>query len=153
MIEKNIYFRFADENDCKLLFDWRNDEGVRKKSGDTSELKYDSHKTWFLNALNNSDIIIFIMLNEKYQEIGQVRLNISNKENVISISLDKEFRGKGYGTLAIKKSSELFINKFKTGQIIAKIKKDNIPSIKSFEKAGYVFYKSLEDFNNYIYTK
>ena len=153
MNEKKICFRFADETDCKKLFDWRNDPEVRAVSGDSSMLDFESHKNWFSGVLNDSKTIIFIILNERYKEIGQIRLNKKTKENVISISLDKEFREKGYGALAIKKASEIFLKYFNINDIFAYIKKDNIASVKSFEKAGYVFSHEKENFNVYVYKK
>lgn len=51
-----------------------------------------------------------------------------------------EFRGLGAGTQLIKKVLDLNVNKFKYAY--AYIKRDNIASIRTFEKAGFAYYKN-----------
>ncbi|MBP2201425.1 RimJ/RimL family protein N-acetyltransferase [Methanococcus voltae] len=148
-----LYFRFAEEKDCKLLFDWRNDPEVRNNSGDSSELVYNNHKEWFFNALKNKDVVILLAINDNSEEVGQVRLNISKSQGIISISLDKSFRGNGYGTYIIKKASSIFLNNFHIKSIIAKIRKENLASVKSFEKAGYKYLREEGGFKYYVFKK
>lgn len=148
-IQKNIFLRFVEQSDCEKLFNWRNDFEVRNLSGNKEELSFEKHKKWFDNSLQDKNILIFIILNEEYKEIGQVRFN----NNIISISLDKTYRGNGYGTISLTKSSEIFLKYFKYNDIIAKIRNENISSIKSFEKAGYKLFSSDEEFKIYKYEK
>jgi L-amino acid N-acyltransferase YncA len=55
-----------------------------------------------------------------------------------SVMLNPVFLGKGIGSKVIKLGIKKFIMEKKPGmQIIAEIKKDNVASIKAFEKAGF----------------
>ena len=72
---------------------------------------------------------------------------------LVSINLSPHSRGKGYGSKMLLLSEEIldFGSKEKEDYYRAEIYKDNIASIKIFEKAGYVL-KSSKD-NILLYTK
>ena len=81
-----------------------------------------------------------------------VRYEIKEEHTVVDITIAKEFRGKKLAPLFLSKTAKEYFNEFKK-PIIAYIKKENVPSIKSFEKAGYYFYKEeqLNGVNSFIY--
>lgn len=73
--------------------------------------------------------------------------NISAEIGRIMVS--PRFRGKGYGArLLLEAEKEARNRAWET--LIAEIKKDNIASIKAFEKAGYL--RTAEENDKYIYT-
>jgi len=144
-----VYFRFAEFEDSNKLFNWRNDLEVRKICKNKKEITFPEHEKWIKNTFTNPNIIILIILNEKYEEIGQTRLDKNKDENIISISLKKEFRNKGYGTISIIKATNLFIKYFNINKITAEIFENNIPSIKAFTKANYKYITTKEHFNKY----
>jgi len=57
----------------------------------------------------------------------------------ISIHLAANYRGKGLGTKIIRDTTQKLLQDYQVKKISAFIKEDNIPSIKSFEKAAYVY--------------
>ena len=140
MTEKSgtIKFREATENDCELLLKWRNEEETRKFSFNEDLIPLEEHKKWFYAALKNSDIKICILLNKKDLPIGQIRLNIRNKEAEINIGLDKEQRGKGYGTEALKLISKIVFSELGLYKLIGYIKENNKKSINAFVNAGFL---------------
>ncbi|MBN2881028.1 GNAT family N-acetyltransferase [Candidatus Woesearchaeota archaeon] len=142
--------RFATQDDCEILYSWRIDPDVRKVSKDSSEFTYDSHKAWFTKALMNANIKIFIVELDNIPA-GQVRFNIQNDSAVISVSLSKDYRGKGLGSKVIQLASNKFCSEFNINKIIAYIRQDNISSRKSFEKAGYTLLNDKDIFCEYIY--
>ena len=46
-MDEEIYLRLVDDKDMKLLFDWRNDEVVRKNSFSTEPIDWEEHVSWF----------------------------------------------------------------------------------------------------------
>ena len=76
--------------------------------------------------------------------IGDINLFFSewieNNEAEINIMIAvKEFRGKGYAGQAVEAVQTFAMGIYGRDTIIAKIKEDNIGSIKLFEKLGYTF--------------
>jgi UDP-2,4-diacetamido-2,4,6-trideoxy-beta-L-altropyranose hydrolase len=70
--------------------------------------------------------------------IGQVRFDIlDDKYAEISISLDGNHRGRGYGTLLINLGVEALLRQTPVKAIHAWIKPYNIASCKAFEKAQF----------------
>ena len=87
--------------------------------------------------MNNDNTIIYVFdLDEK--PAGQVRLEIEADHTVVGISIDEEFRGKGLGVMMLKMAGVEYFKR-NTLPIYAFIKPENISSIKSFEKAGYIY--------------
>jgi RimJ/RimL family protein N-acetyltransferase len=60
---------------------------------------------------------------------------------VISVVVDSEKRGRGYGTELIKNGTDRYIQTTEVPRVDAYIKKDNEASVRAFEKAGYQFRK------------
>lgn len=143
----------------KALFRWRNDPTAYRHFLNQHPVNLREHKMWFKKVLGDPDCRLLIALNEEKKPIGQVRFDIDENEAEINITIAKEFRGLGYGTKAIKKSSDLFLeNQPGIKKIIAKVKTENIYSIRSFIGAGYLKYKSKSDmvyleFKNEHYNK
>lgn len=81
-----------------------------------------------------------------YQGESAVFLKIKKNQNHsshgsfdIDINVNPKLRGKGIGTLAIKKFSELVFQKPEVERLIAEIKIENKASIRAFQKAGFHF--------------
>ncbi|SHH20808.1 GNAT family N-acetyltransferase [Tepidibacter thalassicus] len=137
----DIQLRLANYKDCDLLFNWANDDLVRKNSFNSSKIDYSEHRKWFRSKIesNNSKIYICILNNKN---IGQVRIDIEEHTGMINYSIDKDYRGLGIGTEILKLIKSQFSNLI----LIGRVKYGNIPSIKAFEKAGYIKFEK----ENYI---
>lgn len=139
-----LTIRKVESKDVDLLFDWSNDELVREQSFTSDLITYSTHCDWFENKLKSNDSLMFIVEMNAIPA-GIVRFESNNESSTISVSIDKLYRGKGFGMEIIKIGvAEYF--KVKDLPILASIKKDNIASIKSFEKAGFSYFKQ-EDIN------
>lgn len=132
----------ANIDDSELLFFWANDDDVRKNSFNTDKIIYENHLEWFKNKLCSEGTFIYI-LKENYNPIGVVRLEKNDNESmIISYSIDKKHRGKGHGTELLGIIKEKFLEY----NLIGKVKKDNISSIKAFKNAGYFMKEKLDCF-------
>lgn len=145
--------KHATQNDADLLFSWVNDEHVRKSAFNSSLVNYDEHLLWFYHKLQSPNSKIYIGYDND-KPIGQIRIDIEEKKALIDYSVDKLFRGKGYGFLLLRMAEcKIKDNKYQVNFIIGKVKSDNIASQRVFEKAGYIkkyaetyllYYKQIE---------
>jgi RimJ/RimL family protein N-acetyltransferase len=124
--------RKAIFDDWKILLDWRNDPITRENSFETGEVSEQTHKIWFDKSLSNSNREIYI-LEDNLIPLGSIRSDMVNPDKyILSWNIDPNQRGKGYGT----KILEIYLQD-KTGKFIAKIKPENISSIKMVQKNGF----------------
>src|ERR1039458_4880953 len=150
-----IKLREATFSDAKIIFDLSNDEEVRTNSINKNLLEWESHKKWLRLRLSDNNYKIFLFFTEN-NFIGQVKFEIESKTAIISISLHRDFRGKGLSSIILKNAIEHFLGENKgINSIIALIRQVNESSIKSFSKAGFVYNGNElineERFLKYIY--
>lgn len=133
-----ISLRPAEEKDCKLLWEWRNEKNAREASFDSDPIFYKEHKAWFDKKIRSKNTKILIIENNHKKEIGQVRFDI-NYQGVakVSIIIDKDKRGRGYGAKVLKLSCEYAFKSFPIKEMIAYIKWENAPSLRIFKKSGF----------------
>lgn len=129
-----LKLRNAIFDDYRILFEWVNDKDVRKSSFNTQKISMKEHITWLKKKLNDNRCSIFIIYNECNIPIGQIRIDFEESIGEIDYSIDYKFRGNGFGY----KILELIKKRFENIDLIGRVKLDNISSIKSFEKAGYI---------------
>ncbi|MBK6836160.1 MAG: GNAT family N-acetyltransferase [Bacteroidetes bacterium] len=146
-----LKMRFANENDADLYFKWANDKVVRENSYNTAEINYEQHINWFKSKLLSKECFFYLFLNKENTAIGQVRIDKSNDEIIIGISIDEKFRGKGLGVKLLNKACNDYLSKFKTAEIIAYIKEENIASINQFSKASFIKTENVIIGNNKSY--
>jgi RimJ/RimL family protein N-acetyltransferase len=135
----NISIRKATEGDLMLYFNWANDPLVRMTSFFFKPIEAEEHNEWFSKKLNDDNACLYV-LEKNSKHFGQVRFEITNII-VVSISVDVNFRGQGLASKMLSLAIKTFHENYK-GDIYAYIRKDNLASIKIFEKTGFVY---LED--------
>lgn len=139
-----VEFREANVNDLITYFEWINDLTVRSSSFSSKKVSFKVHEKWFTEKLKDTNCMMLIFFEAK-SPIGQVRFEKGTFNNaLISISISKEYRGKGFSIDILNKASKYFQSKNPKFIIEAFIKKNNLNSIKSFEKASFKFQKELK---------
>lgn len=135
--------------DFQKLFIWVNDEEVRKNARYTEEKNLDEYKKWFIKALKDENLFMFIEVVDG-EDIGQVKLQVSGEEIIFNYSIAKEYRGKGFGIVPIRdgerfimENKNLFIGKNK---LTAYVRTSNIPSCRIFEKLDYTKVFKCEEY-------
>lgn len=150
------HIRKATNKDALLYFNWANETEVRKQSFNSQLITFTDHTTWFEKKLADKQCIMLIVEDEANSPIGQIRFQQEEEDAyTIGISIDKVWRGKKMALEMLSLSANYFFNIYSAKKIYAFIKEDNIASISSFEKAGYinreiVFVKGYKSFR---YTK
>jgi len=126
--------KITDIND---IFEWRNHPDIRKNFFDSEVITWNDHEKWFNKKLKDQDTTIYIAYYIE-NKIGTIRFEANESVIKTSIMLNPLFLGKGHGSHVIKLGVQKFIMEKKPDkQIIAEIKKDNIASIKAFQKADF----------------
>lgn len=140
--EKNIEFflRKARNADAKIIFELSNEDVVRDNSVNTNKIVWSDHLSWLSAKLESKDCFYLLAFTTENNFVGQIRYDINDDTASISISVSKDFRGRGFSTLLLTSSVELMFNQYsKVKSVSAKIHRKNIASAKTFTKAGYQY--------------
>lgn len=145
LISKFLKFSAANEEDCKAVYDWRNDELNRKYSLNSETIPWETHQIWFKARIISSQSKILIV-SYLGRNIGVTIFNFDDDFSEISIYLVPGNHGKGYG-LSILYAAESWIKLSNLKKDIrAKIIPENKASISIFKDAGYVFIKPEKNY-------
>lgn len=151
-MEGKIYLRRVKETDMKLLFDWRNNELVRKNSFCMDPVEWNEHVKWFNTTLVKSSVLFFILIC-KEQEVGQIRIDLElDNTAIINYSIAEKYRGLGYGKQILHLAETELYERFKNKYMLkALVKENNISSQVAFERLGYILQNTNRDiFKTYI---
>jgi len=144
-VSSHLTLRPAVIEDCRRLWEWRNEHATREASFNTEYIPFEEHESWFTRKLTDPHMRILIATDSHGCDIGYVRFDISGGEAEISISIDQNERGKGYGIAVIKSGSEHLMTTVPVKRIVAHMKTENVASAVVFERAGFVLkgYKQI----------
>ncbi len=137
MTGAQLRLRQAREDDCQRLWEWANDPSVRAVSFSPEPIPWEQHVEWLKGRLHNPHCLLFIAVNSDDVPIGQVRYDLEKDEATVSITLDRRFRGQGYGSALIRLSAQKVFHTTATTVLHAYVKRGNGASVCAFEKAGY----------------
>ncbi|MDX9893239.1 MAG: GNAT family N-acetyltransferase [Patescibacteria group bacterium] len=134
---ENYLVRPVETDDIKRIWEIRNHEDVRKVSGSSDIITLENHLSWFNKKYFTTRQNLCYVLANNNQIIGYCRFDYDPDKNyyVVSIAVDPEFHSRGLGGILLAQSLKEFGGR---GAVLAQIKKLNIPSIKLFEKNGFV---------------
>ncbi len=135
--EKTLRLRRVREDDCRLLWRWANDPGVREVSFSPEPITWEDHVHWFKTTIEDPHCVFSLAVNNEGVPIGQVRSATKGDDAVISLSIDSKFRDQGYGTTMIRQATWELFGSCDVSVIHAYVKWDNNASIRAFVKAGF----------------
>lgn len=136
------YLRLVTENDCEQLFAWANDPECRQNSLNSNQIEYKEHCNWFKKRLHSAECEMSIFMSGQ-NPVGQIRIEKQDGDAVISYSVAKAYRHKGFGERMVQALLDLETASFPFQQYRAIVKKENIGSQRIFEK--YLFIKTEKD--------
>ncbi len=151
-MEEKIYLRRVKETDMKLLFDWRNNELVRKNSFCMDPVEWQEHVKWFNANLVKSSVLFFIMIYNE-QEVGQIRIDLEmDNTAIIDYSIAEKYRGLGYGMQILHLAETELYGRFKNKYMLkALVKESNMASQVLFEKLNYQIQNNeINDYKIYV---
>ena len=135
-----ITIRLSAKDDCLNVFQLSNMDYVREHSFHKEKLFGKIMCSGLQGQQLMKNIKFFII--EDTEFIGQVRLNITENIARISIRLLKEYQHKGIAYQALTKI--IAENNY---QYLAEVEKDNLPSVKLFERLDFIRRKEKTDKN------
>lgn len=143
-----LNLRKCTESDNDLIYEMANDPVVRKNSFNKNFIKYEDHCVWYENTLRNHNVMMYVVENNNLV-IGQLRISKQMDKAIISYSILKEYRGKGYANNILTMAKEVaLINDIKI--LEGFVKKDNVASRKAFIYNGFKEYEEKESYK-YIF--
>ena len=138
----SLRLKRASTSDSLFFFNLRNDFHTRKSSFQKNKIKLSDHNKWFQKNFKKRNKIFLVSFIQKNHFVGTIRYDLDCLKALVSIVIDKKFRGKGYGAKMLK-MSEKFLKKGTL--IVSKVKKTNLVSIKLFEKNKYYIINIKKD--------
>ena len=146
----NILVRLLCNQDCRDVYEWRNDENTRKMSLNSDFIDYDHHKSWFSNMLGSHNYV-GIIGETNSEKIGIVHFRENDEEAFVSINLNPNFRGRGLSSQFLAKSLDFYLtDRQNTTRFLAEIKCDNIKSERIFKNNNFAFYFNHDDVNTFM---
>jgi UDP-2,4-diacetamido-2,4,6-trideoxy-beta-L-altropyranose hydrolase len=138
-LEEGVWLRNANESDLLKTFQWAGNAELRKFSFNTRLVKFEEHRNWFINKLNNNNCFYYLgILNDEI--FGSIRFDIEDNKAKISYLVDPLHQNNGLGTILLKKGLNLFTAQSggKIAHIYGEVFSENLASIKAFQKLGYI---------------
>tara|TARA_Y100000996_G_scaffold388216_1_gene347627 strand:+ start:144 stop:644 length:501 start_codon:yes stop_codon:yes gene_type:complete len=134
---EKILIRKVSEKDMLLLWNWVNDPDVRSNSLNSESIGKISHQEWFNNKIQSEDTLMYI-LESNGIPFSQIRFDRVNQDDAeIDISVAKEFRSRGLGTMTLIKTKLRAIKHLGIIRLIGIVLESNEGSCKAFINAGF----------------
>lgn len=132
-----LKIRHASVDDAEMLFEWRNDIRTRKYSRNPALLSKSGHMNWFSRTLasKRSKLLIAMCGDDP---VGCVRFDIDGEQAEVSIYLDPERHGRGWGGLVLSQAMAWLYSAHPTVTLFsADVLAENSASAKLFQRCGY----------------
>jgi UDP-2,4-diacetamido-2,4,6-trideoxy-beta-L-altropyranose hydrolase len=132
-----VVVRKATSTDCKVLWDWANDPGVRQSALNSAPIDWSTHVRWFERKLLDSTTAIFIGHDATGRAIGQVRFDAADASAEIDVSVDPRRRGSGLGSALIRRATDAYLREHDAVLPTAHVKRENTASLRAFVNADF----------------
>ena len=133
-----VVLRRASVEDSRRVWEWANDPGVRASAFSSDPIPWESHQKWFNAKLVSPHTSLFIGSNGAGIPFGQIRFDlISEGEAEIDLNVDASNRKGGLGSALIRAGVDEALKSPALQMVHARIKSDNVASMRAFEKAGF----------------
>jgi len=130
---------------ASLIYAWRNDPRTRLQSLDTDEIPYPDHYKWCQKKLNDERSVLLIGVDSQGRDIACIRYDFFSRQARVSIYLNPDFTGQGFGKKMLLKSIAYLQTRYPFDTIAAQVKSTNTASLKLFEACGFVTIKEGTD--------
>lgn len=147
------FLRALSQEDKALMYHWANDPDTRNNSFSIDDIPYEKHSSWFDTKLHDSSATYYMCFYKGIKS-GIVRFDRMENHSLVGINIAPEQRKKGLSSVFLQLATRMYFEMFPEAVILAFIKKSNIASVKSFEKAGFQFLeKKMHDSDEvYVYN-
>jgi RimJ/RimL family protein N-acetyltransferase len=131
--------RLVEAEDIGQLFEWRNDPWIVSLGTSRREVTWEEHSAWLSRVLKQDRHLLFIVYSCEGVPAGTVRLDVQDPgAAILTIYLLKAFTGRGLGPWAVGEACWMALARWsRLERITAFVRRDNLPSIKCFARAGF----------------
>ncbi len=137
MESRSLRLRNATDADCRLLWEWANDPETRAGAFSPDPIPWETHVQWFTERLSDPASVLYVAMNGDGAAVGQVRYQLQANRAVLSVNIDRRFRGKGYARRVVHLANRRLFQASDVRFIDAFVKTDNLASLKTFPAAGF----------------
>jgi UDP-2,4-diacetamido-2,4,6-trideoxy-beta-L-altropyranose hydrolase len=142
--KKGIRVRLAGPTDARFLWELANDRDVRANSFNTGAIPWEDHLSWIEARLSDPSTVLLVAVDAVSNPCGQIRFDVKGHEAELNYSLAREARGKGFGATLIESGLHYLFRNSNVGRVNALVKVENIASLVTFERAGWVREKDVD---------
>jgi UDP-2,4-diacetamido-2,4,6-trideoxy-beta-L-altropyranose hydrolase len=136
--DPRVALREATPDDSRRLWEWANDPDARASSFKGDPIGWDSHQVWFAERLVSPTTAIFIGVTSEGEPFGQIRYDWDQRGDAeIDVFVARPARGGGLGAALIRAGAARMMSVPDVLVMHAYVKKDNLASLRTFEKAGF----------------
>lgn len=145
-----IFLRKTKENDIKDIYNNIHLKYIKKYYLAEEREQWENHKRWYKFLIKSPTYLLYTITDENKKFLGYIKFEIDGEIAIINIYLIEEIRQKKYSSDIIEKSiNNLLKERKRVSIVLAYILEENIASIKTFKKNGFVFdsigeYKGIE---------
>ncbi len=148
--EKDIFLRWMDEGDTDDIIRWRNSKFVYRNFIYQSPFTRQGHEKWMREMIGTGKAVQFMIIRKDTgSPIGSVYLrDIDQTHHKAEYGVfigEKDALGKGFGTQAAKLMIGYAFDTLGLHKLMLRVLADNLPAIKSYEKAGFIREAYLKD--------
>lgn len=140
-----ISLRPLSLSDTENIVKWRNDPAVKRNLYSQEELKPEQHIAYYEKNVQSGKCAQFIIVVDddgNQMDIGTIfikNIDTANHSGEYGIFIGEESgRGKGYARLATELILKFGFEVLKLHRLFLTVMADNIPAIKTYERAGFV---------------
>jgi RimJ/RimL family protein N-acetyltransferase len=133
----SLNLRPVVREDCRVLWEWANDEESRRSSFQSGQITWDEHVRWFESKMGDSKCIFFMATNPEDVPVGNVRYELNNCRAVVSINMAPPFRSNGLGKQVLRIATQELFGSSKATAVEAYVKSENQRSLRLFAGAGF----------------
>ena len=144
--EISIQLRAIEEEDLRILAYWRNQASIRECCREYRLLNIVNQRDWYEKMSRDRATEMFVIVTRSVTSGGDMGIGVCGLTNInwkdrhaeVSIYIGTEdYLGKGYGTLALERLSEIAFGEYGLHRLYAEIYDFNGPSMYLFSKCGY----------------
>jgi RimJ/RimL family protein N-acetyltransferase len=132
-----LSLRAAGDADCRRIWEWANAPSVRAVSFSQDPIPWERHQEWFRAKLADPACSFWVAVREDGTPVGEVRFDPEGADQVVSIIVAPEARGRGYGSAILRLGTRKLFDATRADRIHAYIKPGNDASVGLFRRAGF----------------
>lgn len=132
-----IQIRKMEEEDIPQIYEYIHKNYVHEYYPMAEQEQWEAHSMWYHFVLH-SDSYFFYILELEEEFIGTIRYEREEEKALVSIYVRKEYRGKGYGKLALRESMKKVFQASDIAEMEAIILEENEVSRNLFVDCGFI---------------